>query len=114
MHELSLARGLLDVVAAAAHQHEAHRVTQVRVRIGSLAHVDPEALRLAFAAASQGSIAQGALLSLERPSGRAFCVPCGEEFDVKDRAAPCPRCDRHQWLLLHGEEMRVVDVEVEP
>jgi hydrogenase nickel incorporation protein HypA/HybF len=113
MHEMALAQSMVDIVSEAARAERAARVRQVRVLIGPLAHVDPRALEFGFEASSRGSLAEGATLVVERGSARAYCVPCGDTFETTARDAPCPRCESHQWLLLEGEEMRVMDLEVE-
>ncbi|MFN8544658.1 MAG: hydrogenase/urease maturation nickel metallochaperone HypA [Candidatus Binatia bacterium] len=65
MHEHSLLRALMTQVEAAARAHGAARVRVVRVKLGPLAHLDPEHLRHHFAAAARGTAAEGARLEIE-------------------------------------------------
>lgn len=112
MHELSLAHGLLRLVTEAARPHQGATVTQIRVRVGPLAHVDPKALTWAFEAASVGSLAAGATLIYDRSAAEARCFSCDHVFAPDARGEPCPKCGGYQWLLLEGEEMEVIDVEI--
>ena len=64
---------LMRKIDAIARSHNAQRVIGIRVRLGALAHMTPEHFREHFAAASRGSIAQGALVEAE---------PCADLFDV--------------------------------
>lgn len=110
---MALAGSMVDIVCEAARAEGATRVISVRVLIGALAHVDSRALEFGFEVCCRGSLAEGAALVVERGDGRAFCSVCAREFVVSDRNNPCPVCERHQWLLLEGQEMRVLDMEVE-
>ena len=64
MHELSIARQLLDIVAEAATQHDLKRVNRLRVVVGALGNVVPEALEFAFDVAGEGTVAAGAELEI--------------------------------------------------
>jgi hydrogenase nickel incorporation protein HypA/HybF len=65
MHEKSLLRGLLNQIEALAVRNGAERVTVVRLKLGPLAHVEPEHLRAHFATAAQGTVAEAARLEIE-------------------------------------------------
>ena len=113
MHELSLAESVVEIAGRAAKAEGSARVTKVFLQIGALAHVEPEALRFAFDAASRGSVAEGAEVIIEHVAGKALCVPCGLPIEVNSRADPCPRCGGHEWVVADGEQMRVTELEVE-
>lgn len=114
MHEVALARNLVDIVAEATRGQNASRVRRVIIELGALAHVDPVALGHAFDVASESTpVVRGAELVLETTTATAFCVICGDEFSPESRDRPCPQCQQHQWILLDGEQMRVVECEVE-
>lgn len=71
MHEMSIALHLVDAVRARA---EGARVVRVRVRIGELAAVLPEALRFAFEVACEGTALDGARLEIERVPGQELLL----------------------------------------
>lgn len=110
MHEVALAQRLNAIVTAAC---EGHRVMKVRLELGVLAHVDPSALSTAFSAASSGGLAEGAALEFARTKASAYCVPCGQMYQVVERGQPCPACLGVQSLVMNGDEMKVLDVEVD-
>jgi hydrogenase nickel incorporation protein HypA/HybF len=64
VHEQSFLRGLLTQIDALARQHRAARVSVVRIKIGPLAHIEPEHLREHFIEAAKGSVADGARLDI--------------------------------------------------
>jgi len=113
MHEMSLAQGLVGLAEERAEADGFARVTKVFLRIGPLAHVDPRALEFAFDVVSKGTVAAGAELVMEHSEAKAYCVPCGLTIAVDSRTAACPHCGGHEWLLQKGEELRVLEMEVE-
>ena len=76
MHEVSLVEALYDEAERAIRPHRLDAVRAVRVRVGALAGVDPELLRLAF----EGTRA-------ERGLGRATLEVVWEPTDWR-----CPAC----------------------
>lgn len=65
MHESSLLRGLMAQIGEIARQHGATRVRTVRLKIGPLAHIEPEHLREHFVQAAHGTVAEGARLEID-------------------------------------------------
>lgn len=65
MHEMSLLRGLVAQIEGIARLNGAERVTVVRLKLGPLAHIEPEHLREHFVSATKGTVAQSARLEIE-------------------------------------------------
>lgn len=62
---MSLLRGLLANIEAIAREHGAPRVRVVRLKLGPLAHIEPEHLREHFMAAARETLAAAAHLEIE-------------------------------------------------
>lgn len=112
MHEMSLAEGILQIVADAARANAANRVQAVRLELGTLSHVERDALRFCFDAVTRDSVADGARLEILETPGRAWCMPCGASVDLRKLGDACPRCGSYQLQVTQGEEMRVKDIEI--
>jgi hydrogenase nickel incorporation protein HypA/HybF len=69
VHELSLMEDLVQEVVRAA---EGVRVHRIRLEIGELAAVAPEALRFCFEICARDTSAEGATLELVRTTGKAM------------------------------------------
>ena len=113
MHEVSLAEQLLPPVLAAAAAHGARRVTAVTVRAGALQQIVPESLRLAFAALSLGTVAEGAVLHIEPETATARCRRCGLEFEVEDYLFACPDCGVADVTTTGGTDLVLLSLELE-
>lgn len=112
MHETSLAENLLELIAEAARERSFERVLAVRVAVGELAGVEPEALRFCFGALCRDSPAEGATLRIDRVAGRAWCMDCSREVALPDRLAGCALCGGFGLRIKGGDELRLLDLEV--
>jgi hydrogenase nickel incorporation protein HypA/HybF len=65
MHEMSLLRGLLKQIENSARQHGGGHVRVVRLKLGPLAHIEPDHLREHFVDAAKDTLAEGARLEIE-------------------------------------------------
>ena len=112
MHEMSLMESVREIVEEAARSHGARRVATVRLRIGALAAVDPEALRFCFDVVMQDGVAAGAALEIESEPGRAWCWDCAATVTLAAEAATCPDCGGHRLQVTGGTGMRVQDIDL--
>lgn len=110
MHELSITRNVVTLVAERA---KGRRVTQVRLRIGRLAGIQVDAVKFCFDVCAQGTELEGARLVIEDVPGRGECTVCGASAPMDDFVALCA-CEAGAPLkVVAGEEMQLVDIELE-
>lgn len=112
MHEMALCESILQIMEDEAKKQNFSRVNLVRLEIGALSHVEPEAMRFCFDAVTRGSLANDARLEILRPPGEAYCIDCEERVEVTTRFDPCPKCNGHKLQVVGGDEMRIKDMEV--
>jgi hydrogenase nickel incorporation protein HypA/HybF len=103
----------LSVALDQARQAGARQVHVVRLRIGALSGVAPEALEFAFAALAPGTLAENAQLAIEHVPARFWCAACVREFAADDLFAECPGCHRPSGELRAGREMELASLEIE-
>lgn len=108
MHELAITQSIVDAVL---DQTGDRRVTAVRLRVGRLAGVVPDALEFCFDLVSAGSRLEGARLEIEEPAGEAHCRSCGDDFHLPDLILLCP-CGSADVEVLAGRELMLCSVEV--
>jgi hydrogenase nickel incorporation protein HypA/HybF len=111
VHELSIATAVVTQVAEAVRANGGGHVASLRLRIGELAGVVPDALRFSFGLAGEGTVLDGARLEVETVPGRARCTNCGHESDVgMPPMLWCGDCARPLTELLSGREMEIAEV----
>ena len=113
MHELSIMQSALECVLEGAEKARARRVIAVRLRVGVLSGVAPEALEFAFEALTPGTLAEGAELGIEHVPARFWCEGCDLEFQADDMLSECPKCHQFGAGLRSGQEMELASIEIE-
>jgi hydrogenase nickel incorporation protein HypA/HybF len=109
MHELAIAE---SVVSSVLERTGSRRVRVVRLRIGRLCAVVPDALTFSFELATAGTPLAGAALEVEDQQARARCRSCGAEFTLENAFLLCP-CGSADVALLSGRDLTIVSVEVD-
>ena len=110
MHELALARSLIEMVDDYALAHGARRVTRIHVRLGVLSALT-RALYVSFQSASRGTRCEGAVLDIEEIPLTVYCRVCD---GAKTPSGPynfrCPDCGRATPEVVTGREMQLVSI----
>ena len=112
MHELGIMENVRALALEQAGQHGAERIEAITLRIGSLAGVEPEALRLAFAVVMADSIASEARLWIEPVPAECFCASCQRPFPATAGCCECPDCGTISRDLRRGRELQLASMEV--
>ena len=113
MHEVSIMTEALRMAEDAAQTAGAGRVLKLRLRVGSLSGVVPDALRFAFDVVRENTLAADATLEIEAVAAAAWCATCQAEFECADFFNECPLCHQPGGDLRRGRELEIADVEVE-
>lgn len=113
MHEMALCEGVLEIIAEEAKRQAFTRVRAVRLEIGALSHVEPDAMRFCFDAVSRGTIAESARLEVIDIPGQAWCMSCSKSVVITRRVDPCPECGGYQLQVTAGDDLRVKELEVD-
>lgn len=103
----------LSAVLKKAREAGATRVHGIRLRIGALSGVVPEALEFAFQALAPETPAADARLIIENVPARFWCRLCQREFQADDLFAECPDCHNASMELRSGREMEIASMEIE-
>ncbi len=113
MHEVGIMESAIDAVLHQARVHQAQRVHRIVLRIGTLAGVEPDALRFAFDVVTHGTVAAGAELAIESVPARARCAACAADFTITTGfIATCPRCGQLSGDLRSGRELELARIEM--
>ena len=107
MHELAVTESLLQVVLRHANEGGAGKVVSISVRIGGLSDLVNEWVQRYFDHLSRGTIAEGAVIRIERIPTTFRCDQCGHVFPADPRtreAICCPLCSSTEMTLATGRE----------
>ena len=112
MHEVSLMEQTLEVAIRAAKQEGAHKIERLKMRIGIMSGVVPDALEFAFEAVTQGTIAEGATFEIESIPVVCYCPSCQQDFQPPDFIYECPNCGRISTEARSGKEIELATLEL--
>jgi len=112
MHEFSIMQAALETAAQKTRAAGATQIHRLTVRVGALSGVVPEALRFAFDALKDKSLAAQAELEIVEVPAIGWCADCAAEFAVAEINYECPRCHQPSGELRRGKEMELASLEI--
>lgn len=112
---MSIAMNLLEMAEAEIREKGCDRIERVKVLLGVLSGVMPEALDLCFQALIEFTPHKGARLEIESVPVRLRCPFCQAVFSGDGQAAllsPCPSCgEEFGHIVESGKELLLARVE---
>ena len=112
MHEFSIMQSALETAAEKTRAAGATRIHRLKVRVGALSGVVPEALRFAFDGLKDQTPAAAAEFEIELVPAAGWCPACAAEFAVADLHYACPRCHQPCGRLRRGRELELATLEI--
>ncbi len=113
MHEVALISGVLEIIDQYTHRLDGRKVKTVNLIVGEMTNAVPEALGMAFAALSRGTVAEGAELVIKKVPLTARCTACGWEGKTEKHEFICPQCSALGLDIVTGRELYVESLEVD-
>jgi hydrogenase nickel incorporation protein HypA/HybF len=110
VHEIGLCQSVLAAVEGKAG---GRRVTGVRLRVGALHRVGPEAFEQTFSMVASDSVADGADVEVVVVPVEGHCRACGQDWEAEDQLPLCPGCGSTDVTLTGGDELVLESLEIE-
>jgi hydrogenase nickel incorporation protein HypA/HybF len=115
MHELSVTESILNIVLKHAQTNGADKVLTIGLKIGELSELVGECIQHYFDYLSKGTIAEGAVLDIERAPIIFECTECNNTFQVSlshTKDFTCPSCHGAKITLVSGREFYIKDITI--
>ncbi|MBN2473516.1 MAG: hydrogenase maturation nickel metallochaperone HypA [Pirellulales bacterium] len=113
MHELSLAQNIMEIVEAERAEHGFERVHEIRLKVGALSGIDPQALELAFEAVREDTCAAEATIEIDAEPRVVTCRRCGATMDADPGPVACGSCGSTDLDLQGSTGLDIVSLEVD-
>ncbi len=120
MHEAALVQGLLDTALKAVEEHNRQqpearvkRIEELVCQLGLIACVEAQTLTACFELFAEGTLAQGARLTLETAPLVCRCESCGQSFELHQRRFVCPACGGDTIHFSGGHGLTLLSLRVE-
>lgn len=113
VHELSIAYNLVEAASKAASEAGARMVTAVRLRLGMLSGVVPDALQFGYDIAIKDTLLEGSRLEIEEVPVIIHCERCRREVTLPTiQVFRCPICNTPSAQIVQGRELEIVSLEI--
>jgi len=113
MHEYSIVQSLLDSCDENAAKNQATKVTKVVIKIGVMSGVEVELLRTAFDTFKEKTICEKAEFIINVQPVVIKCNECQEESIIEGNEYHCPKCKSANLNVIDGEDMYLMQLELE-
>lgn len=113
MHELSLARDIIDTVQQNVPKEEICRIKYVVVKVGAFSGVVTDSLKFSFQAITSDTELSGAELEIIDIPFLLKCNTCGKTTTNEFGMMICSGCGSVDTEMISGNELQVVEVKVE-
>ena len=112
MHEVSVARNIMEIVVGSVPCESLSSVRTVRVKVGDSSGVMPDALLFSFEALVQETPLLLARLVIDHVPFSIRCKTCGLVSTDAGGMAICHACGSPKAEILSGTELEVTEVEL--
>lgn len=115
MHELAVTESILNIVVKHASANQAEKVLSIHLKIGELTDIVGEYIQHYFDYLSRDTVAEGAVLNIERSPVVFQCHDCNKTFSVSLKESGkivCSRCNSEKVTLVSGREFFIKHIEV--
>jgi hydrogenase nickel incorporation protein HypA/HybF len=113
MHEMSIAQSLIEIIREEMARHQAHTLRAVRIHVGEMSAIVPDSLSFCFEVITAGTEMEGARLNIEVIPVEGICRACGERFKIEEFQFLCPSCGGTGVETVSGQELSIVEIEVD-
>lgn len=112
MHEMSIAQSLIEIIEEEMQKYDARILRSVRLNIGQMSAIVPNALSFCFEVITAGTELEGARLIMDIIPLKGYCHACEGEFEIKDYTFICPACGSTKIETIEGQNLSIVEIEV--
>ncbi|PSW62502.1 hydrogenase maturation nickel metallochaperone HypA [Photobacterium kishitanii] len=113
MHEYSIVGALIEQCEQHARDNDANKVTRVAIKVGILSGVEPALLETAFQTFKLEGICHDAEFEMHIQPLVLSCLECEQETIHNERSIICQHCHSNRTHVLDGEDLMLMQLEVE-
>lgn len=108
MHEGKFTEDIVNAIIEQVNNSGEEKPEKVKVIVGEVYHLEPEAVKLHFEVITQGTILEGVELDLEEEHMEVECSDCGKSGPVEDHhMVLCSHCDSRNVKPIKGNDVRI-------
>lgn len=110
---MPVAQGILKIAVEEGEKHKVNKISLIRIKVGMLSDLIPECINNYFEILSRGTIAEGAVIEVDKLPLKARCHSCGEVSEIEVKSFRCPLCGSQDLSIIQGNEFYIDSLEAE-
>lgn len=112
MHELSVARNIVEIIKSQVPENELPNVSFVRLSVGELAGIVSDSLEFCYGAITDKTPLQHSILKIDHVPTKIHCRTCKMTSATEPSFLVCPICAGGDVVLESGMELQVIELEL--
>jgi len=113
MHELAATQQILEIAINKARENQVSRIRRINLVIGDLSSFVDDSIQFSFDILTQNTMAEKALLSIQRIPVELLCKNCKRPFTPHTQPWRCPQCQSIEFDIIKGTEFYLDSIEVD-
>lgn len=113
MHELTVVSNIFKIILETAVINNLSHISKISIKVGRQRHLASDLMEFAFNSVSTNTIAEGAILVIEKVDIKMRCRSCDFKFIVKDNTYFCTSCGSACLETIEGQDLMIDSIEGE-
>lgn len=113
MHELSVTKSILNICKEQASINSFKKIKKINICVGEITGLVPDCINYYFNIISKGTVAEDAVIKVDRINLRIKCLECKYEGKMDKNDYVCPNCKGINFNILNGNEFYLESIEVD-
>jgi len=110
MHELSIAKNIIEIIKESVEEKDLRYINKVVLKIGDLSGVVPDSLQFSLEAISTGTELEGTIYEIMKIPFTIKCKVCNNESNNELGIVKCPACGSKDTEVVSGNELLVSEI----
>lgn len=112
MHELSVAQNIIEAVKQSVSEIDLPKVKSIKLKIGEFSNVVIYSLLFSLEAITKDTELKNLNVDIENIPFKAKCNDCRRDFTNEFMIMICPECNSKNTVIVSGEELELVEIEI--
>ena len=112
MHELSVAKDIIDIAYQYLPDDTKSSCIILRVQIGTFKNIMPELLEFSYKVLTDKTPLEDSVLEIDSIPLTVKCQDCGKISEIEPTFFFCPECSSSDVYINTGNELQVKEIEI--
>ncbi len=112
MHELSLAKDILDTVKQSLPPEDLPKIRSIILEVGAYSGVISDSLKFSFEAITSGTELSEAKLEIIDIPFILYCKKCGVKSEMEFPMLLCESCGSTETEIVSGDELKIKELKL--